>query len=84
MTLKTDTFLCGPDGDHYYIESVDRTWYRAVGANGKVWCESSSPTEVEDSITGRATGLLVDGWHLFTLQRLESYSVRSPWKEWHP
>lgn len=52
-----------------------RHWYRALGSDGSLWCETSNPREAVDSIDGR------DG---YTLQRLPLYLVRTPWEPWQP
>lgn len=52
-----------------------RTWYRALGPDGSLWCETSNPREAADSTRGE------DG---YTLQRLPLYLVRTPWEAWTP
>lgn len=58
--------------DHAHIER-GRTWYRALSPDGSLWCETSNPREVAESIEGK------DG---FTLQQLKCYIVRTPWESW--
>lgn len=50
-------------------------WYRALSPDGELWCESSDPQEVAKSVAGRKG---------YTLQRLPSYLVRTPWEPWQP
>lgn len=52
-----------------------RAWYRALSADGSLWCETSNPDEVVESVAGR------DG---FVLERLPTYIVRTPWERWEP
>lgn len=81
MTSKSGQVLKGEDGTAYQIQSVGRTWYRAVGANGKIWSESSDPTKVSEATSSHRAG---DEWHPFTFQRLERYVVTASWEEWNP
>lgn len=52
-----------------------RHWYRALGPDGSLWCETSNPREAAES---------VDGCDGYTLQRLPLYLVRTPWEPWQP
>ncbi len=57
-------------------EVVDgRTWYRALSPAGSLWCETSVPVEAIGSVAGR------EG---YSLERLPTYVVRTPWEQWNP
>lgn len=50
-------------------------WYRALSPDGSLWCESSSPSEVRQSIRGR------EG---YTLEQFTRYLITTPWEPWNP
>jgi hypothetical protein len=52
-----------------------RSWYRALDAAGKVWCESGSPDEVTASLD-RSSGA--------SFERLRTYTVSTVWEPWYP
>lgn len=53
---------------------VFKIWYRSLTPDGKLWCESSSPTEVAESSEGMDC----------TFQRLVIEMVTNPWEPWTP
>lgn len=58
-----------------------RTWYRALSGDGKLWCETSDPREVAQSVED--VEAVQDGQG-YTLERLRCYIVRTPWEPWTP
>ncbi len=50
-------------------------WYRSLAPDGSLWCETSSPDEAAQSVDGLAG---------YTLQKLPTFTVRTPWQPWQP
>lgn len=65
------------DGKHYVVTEVHtRLWWRAVGPNYQLWCESSDEQEVRE-----AAARAPEDYQPIRIQVLRRYTITPGWED---